>query len=101
MEVVLSPRALEEVRYTTERRMIFCSNCGIALHLMTQAEADHHYPPQCPSCRGKIAPAPEKERKEQTLFSPKTQARLTPELLFDVLHEIYAERGRGKCPNIQ
>jgi len=90
MEVVQSPKLLEEIERTTVRHMIFCSNCGIALHLMTQAEADHHYPPQCPSCRGKIAPAPKKEKR--SLFPPEIQEYITPKLFFNVLHEIFAER---------
>ena len=90
METVLSPKLLEEIKRTTERRMAFCGTCGVGIGLMTQAEFDHRYSQQCPICRGKTTPTPAKE--EKSLFSPEIREYVTPKLLFGVLREIFAER---------
>jgi len=74
METVLSPKALEEVRYTTERRMQFCGTCGVGIGLMTEAEYADLY--ACSFCGGKLRPA--LEREERSLFSPEIREYVTP-----------------------
>ena len=88
MEVVLSPKLLEEIKRTTERHMVFCGTCGVGIGLMTEAEYADLY--ACPFCGGKLRPA--LEREERTLFPPEIQEYITPKLLFNVLREIFAER---------
>jgi len=76
MEVVQSPKLLEEIKRGTERRMAFCEACGCGIGIMTQIEFEQRFvesTARCPVC-GKRAVLPSTKHKADrtSLFSQRS-----------------------------